>query len=148
MPSFIYDIHMTPDFTVQCCLQETVKEFQSVTKTARQPPYLVYDTTFNCGDFYVSILAFRHTAFKNAPTIPMACLIHDRKKGGAHDSFFRLFTERNPFLNNDGIIIVTDRESAFSNSISKYMHNGKHFNCWNHIKRDVKYWLKDKKIPP
>jgi len=40
---------------------------------------LSYDTTFQLGDFYVSVLCFRHTLFKEAPVIPAAFLVHERK---------------------------------------------------------------------
>ena len=43
---------------------------------------LSYDTTFNLGNFYVSVLSFRHTMLKNNKhntsfTIPVAFMIHD-----------------------------------------------------------------------
>ena len=43
---------------------------------------LSYDTTFNLGNFYVSVLSFRHTMLKNSKhntsfTIPVAFMTHD-----------------------------------------------------------------------
>ena len=40
---------------------------------------LLYDMTFQLGDFYVSTLAFTHTLFKEAPVIPVCFLMHERK---------------------------------------------------------------------
>ena len=38
----------------------------------------MYDTTFQLGDFYVLILCFRHTLFKETPVIPATFLVHER----------------------------------------------------------------------
>ena len=40
---------------------------------------LSYDTTFNLGDFYVSLPIFRNVIFKK-PCIPVAFLIHENKQ--------------------------------------------------------------------
>ena len=40
---------------------------------------LSYDATFSMGDFYVSILIFRHTFFVKNPCVPALFLIHERK---------------------------------------------------------------------
>lgn len=44
--------------------------------------YLSYDTTFNIGDFYMSVLLFKHTAFKDpCPIIPLGFLVYQTKNG-------------------------------------------------------------------
>ena len=43
------------------------------------PQLLSYDTTFQLGDFYISVLSFHHTLFKEAPTILAAFLLNERK---------------------------------------------------------------------
>lgn len=39
-------------------------------------------------------------------------------------------------------VIVTDRESALNNAIKSYLPNAKIVHCWNHIRRDIKQWLR------
>jgi len=41
--------------------------------------------------------------------------------------------------------IVTDREAAITKAIKTVLPESKLFFCWNHIIRDVEYWLKTKK---
>ena len=48
---------------------------------------LGYDTTFKHGDFYVSVLVFRHAMFNESPVIPVAFPIHDRKFQKVHERF-------------------------------------------------------------
>ena len=50
---------------------------------------LSYETTFNRGDFYVSVLLSRETEFVSKPVIPLAYVIHERKRYATHDNFFR-----------------------------------------------------------
>ena len=49
---------------------------------------LGYDTTFKQGDFYVSILVFRHAMFNESPVIPVAFLTHDGKFQKMPERFF------------------------------------------------------------
>ena len=38
-------------------------------------------------------------------------------------------------------MIVTDREKAFTNALNKHLPNLKQVFCWNHLRRDLRYWL-------
>lgn len=82
---------------------------------------LSYDTTFNIGDFYVSILVFRQVLFQGGVTIPAAFIIHDRKCSDVHDRFWRKLIQLVPNLKKNCPVIVTDRESALSNAIKSYI---------------------------
>ena len=103
---------------------------------------LSYDTTFDLGDFYVSPLIVKHPFFKGNQCFPVAFLIHDRKNQKSHDTFWREMISLVPNLLNSTPIIVTDREKAFSNAINSHIPNAKILLCWNHVKRDVKFWVK------
>ena len=89
---FIHKICTFPDLSVICYNQDVVAVFNSLLSTSAQSatPTIVitYDTTFNLGDFYLSILLFRETEFEPSPIIPLAYYIHERKLQATHDEFF------------------------------------------------------------
>jgi hypothetical protein len=74
-----------------------------------------YDTTFNIGNFYVSIFSFRHYMLRNketgcVPTIPAAYFIHQRKFQDDHRSFLEHIKRLCPNLGTKPFAFVTDRE--------------------------------------
>ena len=78
LPEFVYKIETYPDLLCICAHVEICEEFDCVLTFESELPQLIsYDTTFQLGDFYVSILCFRHTLFKECPVIPAAFLIHE-----------------------------------------------------------------------
>ena len=104
------------------------------TPSHEPPQQLSYDTTFNLGDFYLSILRFRPTEFESSPVIPLAYLIHERKLSSTHDEFFRQISSTIPELQRTtNTIIVTDGETAFRNAVLTHLPAVKSFLCWNHI---------------
>ena len=134
-----------PDLRIVFGSKDILAELNRVLAIKSDEPVLLsYDTTFNVGDFFVSVLVFRHVLFKDRVTIPAAFLIHDRKNQTTHDDFFRTISELVPNLNKGQHIIVTDREQAFFNAIKKYFPNFKQVYCWNHIRRDLRTWLTGK----
>lgn len=54
---------------------------------------ITYDTKFKMGDFYLSILVFTETEFKNKPILAAFYLIHERKLNMDHDYFFWMLTK-------------------------------------------------------
>ncbi len=52
-----------------------------------------YDTTFDLGDCYVSILVVRFVEFTNSPIIPVMFMIHEKKTKEAHQLFFQKITQ-------------------------------------------------------
>ena len=102
-----------------------------------------YDTTFKLGDFYVSILVFRHAVFNEIPVTPVAFLTHDRKFQKVHERFFGQLVEQIPNLGKASVKIVTDREVGITNALQKVFPNAHVLHCWNHIIRDLKFWLKN-----
>uniref|UniRef100_A0A8D8WUU0 MULE transposase domain-containing protein n=1 Tax=Cacopsylla melanoneura TaxID=428564 RepID=A0A8D8WUU0_9HEMI len=105
---------------------------------------LFYDTTFELGDFFLSVLSYKHPLFANAPTIPLVYMLHDRKFEEIHTHFFTTLSNKFKCFNSE-LNIVTDREKSIVNSIRKARPLSRHYPCWNHIQRDVKFWLKKHK---
>ena len=68
---------------------------------------LSYDKTFNLGDFYFSILLFRHTDFVSKPVIPLAFFLNERKLTLTHDDFFRHIKQIIPKLNTAANAVLT-----------------------------------------
>ena len=48
-----------------------------------------YDTTFNRGDVYVSVLIVRYLKFEQEPVQPFILIMHDKKKKDVHHTFSR-----------------------------------------------------------
>ena len=109
--------------------------------TDTNPVVLSYDTTYNLGDCYVSALLYRHFLFENSPTIPVAFYLHERKKEETHEDFFREISRQVPLLLEKDVPIIVDRELAITKGIETIFPNWTVLNCWNHLKRDVRYWV-------
>ena len=74
---------------------------------------LSYDTTFNITEFYVSVLLFPGTCFKENPVIPAMFMLHERKLRTTHQKFVEILSEKVPALNSSNVILVTDGEPSF-----------------------------------
>ena len=62
MPEFVYKIKTYPDMLCICGHKAILDELDRVLLLQSPSPQLMlYDTTFRLGDFYVSVLTFRHT---------------------------------------------------------------------------------------
>ena len=141
---FVKLMSVFPDIRIILGSKDILSELNTLlTVKSDEPVLLSYDTTFNVGDYFVSVLVFRHVLFKNGVTIPAAFLIHDRKNQRTHDDFFRILSDEVPNLKKGQHVIVTDRERVFTNAINKYLPNLKQVFCWNHIRRDLRYWLRN-----
>ena len=143
MPEFIHLIHTHPDLVCvlgQKALLDQLDRVLVLDSISSQ--LLSYDTTFQLGDFYVSILSFRHTLFKEAPVIPAAFLLHERKFEAHHKELFAICNKLVPSLSRTTSPIVTDEEKAIVNAISDIFPNIPQLRCWNHIFRDITRWLR------
>jgi len=139
IPGFIWFIATYPDTVVVCGSEFFVKFFSD-----GKPSLLSYDTTFNLGDFYVSVLVAQFEIFQEKPTLPIAFLIHDRKFENTHNVFFLCLKK---LLKNSGpFSIVTDGEAAVTSAIQNCFKHWNLVSCWNHILIDVEVWLKKRGI--
>ena len=79
--NFIHRIVTYPDLSLICYNMSIVKLFSSLLFTAtdsdKSTVTMTYDTTFNLGDFYVSVLLFRETDFHPSPIVLLAYVILD-----------------------------------------------------------------------
>ena len=142
--AFIHKIVTHPDLNVVMYSAEVIGMFSDLTSHNSEHPLqtLSYDTTFCLGDFYVSVVLFRHTDFDPAPIIPLAYLLHERKTTETHAEFFRHLHSICPQLSGlPNMIIVTDQERAITQAIHDIFPSLQHFLCWNHVLQDCKRWL-------
>jgi len=104
---------------------------------------LCYDTTFELGDALVSILVARNTMVFGDPIFPVAFMIHERKVQEIHDLFWKTLTNKINFKCLEvNVPICVDREFALSNAVRKAVPNANVIFCSNHIRRDIREWIK------
>ena len=134
---FIHDIVLYPDLIVLGFDKEIVKVLLGLLNRTDLPASIgmYYDTTFNLGDFYLSIVSFSEQEFDPAPTIPVFYMLHERKTQETHDFFWRKIAEKIiPQLTKaKNVYIVTDEETAIVNAIQTFLPNIPIYRCWNHV---------------
>ena len=141
LDNYILSIKTTPDLEVMVGNNEIFEEFKRVLMLKDETVSVFYDTTFCLGDFYVSTLSFQHLMFKEKPVIPIAFMIHERKFQKCHEQYLDVILSKIPKLNSKHVCIVTDREVGIINAFKKVLPNTQVLLCWNHIFRDLKFWL-------
>jgi len=149
LDGFIHEVTVYSDLVTIVGLPELFQQFnQLLDVKSDEQLYLVYDTTFNLGNFYVSPIVFKNFLFKENPVTPLAFVIHERKHAKWHQTFFNFLAEKMPKISKKGIPIVVDREPGITKAIKNTLPNCQVFHCWNHIIGDLKHWLHDKKVQP
>ncbi len=125
-----------PDIVDLACtnLEESVK--------FGYPQIISYDTTFEMGDFYVSILAMRNTALVNDPVFPVGFMLHEWKFMQNHEQFL---TDILGKLGMDStklkkIPFAVNREKGIVAALKKNFTTLSIVFCHNHILRDVEQW--------
>lgn len=143
LDNFVHHFSIFPDLQCFVANKELLQELNKILQVkSDEIPLLSYDTTFLIGDFYVSVLVFKHVLFDCNPSIPVAFYIHDRKSEEIHVDFWRKIATLVPNINRASTVIVTDREKAVVNAIKKVVPNAALVHCWNHILSDAKHWIK------
>ncbi|KAH3867909.1 hypothetical protein DPMN_031046 [Dreissena polymorpha] len=79
--------------------------------------------------------------FKEAPVLPIAFMIRERKFQSCHESFVDILKQQIPNLDSKHVMIVTDQEQAIEGAFETTLENAKVVNCWVHILNDVKFWV-------
>lgn len=147
LSDYVHIIRTHPDLICVCGQKGLLDEMdRMLIVNSPLPQLLSYDTTFKLGDFYLSTLAFRHTAFVEAPVIPSCFLLHERKFKACHEEMFKICSRLVPSLSKTTFPIVTDEEQAFISSMSAYF-SSPHLRCWNHIFRCAMRWLQSHGAP-
>lgn len=125
-----------------CGHSKLIKDFEKVISLENKEQLLSYDTTFQLGNFYVSVLLYRHVIFHKNPIIPVLFLIHERKLSGHHEILFRTLRGFVNFPRTRKIPIITDGEAGIIKAIST-TESLVDLRCWNHLFQDIKCWLID-----
>ena len=96
IPDFVWLIQTFPDIVVIAGREDMLKQINSLLKVKGRSnvQLLAYDTAFNIGEFYVSVLLFRGTCFKENPVIPAMFMLHERKLRTTHQKFVKILSEK------------------------------------------------------
>lgn len=137
---FITSFCVYPNILVHMIHQPLMDVLAKLLRLSTSPVCFHYDTVFNIGDFYLSTLSFRHSMFKQNPVVPFAYFVHSRKFHEDHINFLTSIRKRVPLLATKSIIVVTDQEFH----LGDLFPSGYHVFCWNHMERDLHYYLKSK----
>ncbi len=90
LPGFIWHITTFTDLLVYAGMPDIVDlacaNLEESVKCGN-PQIISYDTTFEMGDYYVSILAMRNTALVNDPVFSVGFILHERKCMQNHEQF-------------------------------------------------------------
>lgn len=71
------------------------------------------------------------------------CIVQ-KSRYEVHKIFFETVLLRCNAIGQHGLKIVTDREAAIKKAIKIVLPDITLFYCWNHLQRDVGFWLKKK----
>ncbi|RWS24903.1 uncharacterized protein B4U80_13156 [Leptotrombidium deliense] len=107
------------------------------------PQLLSYDTTFEVGHFYLSILVMRNTELESDPIFPIMFMLHEKKSTDTHTLMWNIIM-RNLWLDKFGenTPLITDRELAIVRAIKYAYPKANHLFCENHIIRDIQLYVK------
>lgn len=140
---FIKEILTHPDLVCIMFLDELWEKVKGLLNRSDIPHIcLQYDTTFNLGDVYVSVLVVRFQEMENAPVVPLMLMLHEKKNNKTHDLFFRNVAQYFPeLLSAKNIYLVTDEEKAFLKAIRDNLPDLDSYRCWNHLMDNAKFKL-------
>lgn len=146
LKAFIKYIEIHPNIIVVLGHDEAIslanRLIERFLKDSKLEQVFSYDTTFELGDFYVSILVMKNTDFSQNPIFPLMFLIHDKKTKLTHLKFWQHVSS---LINiNSNLPIVTDREKSLTSAIKKTPLSL--FYRKNHILKDIKRFLHKSKL--
>jgi len=150
---FILKLDLIPHTIIIFSEPTTLKLTRDLLMEARAndelPQLLCYDTTFELGDCYVSVLVAKNTYVYGDPIFPVAYMLHDRKLESVHNAFWECLSKKldlSPLSYN--VPICVDREAALANSIRNVEPQANLVFCSNHLRRDILKWILDSKGKP
>lgn len=160
-PSFVKQITIIPNVSVTLMSNrhiEEVKRMIEATRDCVEPLIFHYDTTFNCGKYYISMLTMRHILLEHTnpsrntvnrqPNLVVAYHIHQRRDMVTHTNFLREVSR----LLSDATkgefgakrkVLVVDQE--FKQVI---WPNDQIVYCWNHLITNIQYRMKKLNLLP
>ena len=152
--SFVIDMHIAPHMVIGCVTDRGAAELKRVCEwLGKKGKRLVmhYDTTFQYGDYYVTILSYRHPYIEKIKTkttnindqaiVPLAVIFHHKKAQFVHktamDTVTRRLDEGHPdtrySFTNTLKVIISDREfvgsDLFPNARTLWCHIHLQKNC-------------------
>ena len=90
LTDYVHYFATVPYLVVVVGLKEIFEELETLLLTKDKNQLLSYDTTFQLGPCYVSVLLFRHVMFNEHPVMPAAFLIHEAKRQDIHAILFSI----------------------------------------------------------
>lgn len=141
---FIQHFQLFPNLKLICFLQTAVNNFKSLLlDESLSAQCLSYNTTLECGHFYLSVLAYQQTEFQESPDVPLLFMIHDKKFKSEQDFLFQQLTILIPELkNSQKTILITDKETAIVNAAKRHLPHIPRFRCWIHALKSIKSKLR------
>jgi hypothetical protein len=95
---FVHHITTAPDLLIIAYDKNLLEEMNNMLTVIKQPCIATYDTTFNIGDFYMSVFLLRHGLLEQEPAVPLFYLFHDRKFEENHLALFKVIDDVNNFV--------------------------------------------------
>ena len=108
----IHKINTFPDLTCVCGHKELLDEVDKVLMLNETQLLLLYDITFQLGDFYVPPLLFHHTLVKKRSCIPTIFFIHKCKFAETHQLLFQEVGLYIPSIKKSKACLVTKRKQS------------------------------------
>ena len=154
MGSFVIDMHITPHLVIVCVSDRGADELIFVCQNITIGKRLVlhYDTTFQYGDYFLSVLCYRHplversssrkTNVNNEAIVPLAIIIHHKKSTFVHADALKTIaarldggnSESKHSFSNTPKVFVSDREFMGSDMLP----NTTNLWCHLHLRKNTK----------
>ncbi|CAC5370339.1 unnamed protein product [Mytilus coruscus] len=138
---FIRHIEMVPEFSVFLATDNQLHEIEKYCTNNANFSILGVDTTFNIGNFYVTLTFYRnlmleHKTKKHEPVMIGPVLIHQQR---TYDSFYMLpsFMIRTKPTLNKILVYGTDEELNLKTSFSSCLPFAHHLLCDIHMKDNI-----------
>lgn len=113
LEGFVQKISIFPDLVIVLGLQDLLQELNKVLLVKSDEPVVIsYDTTFNLGDFYLSIVVAKHIIYQGGRTFPVGFIIHDRKCQAVHEELWKVMRANVPNLSKQNHIFVTENRHS------------------------------------
>ena len=131
----VHKIITYPDLAYVCGLEQILKEANQILQLNETGQLLLYNTTFQLGDFCASALLLCHTIFEEKLCIPVMFLINERKFAETHQVLFQEVVCHIPYIKSTSSCLVVDREKAIIKAAEMEVSNLHQLQCWNHLSR-------------
>ena len=103
-----------------------------------------FDTTFECGDAYVTAITVRNIEIEGDPIFPVIFMFHENPSEEQHAMLWNVVERKLGLSKLINIPVACDREKAPIKAFKSAVPGGEKqlVFCHNHILRNVDFWLK------